>query len=140
MRTTVRRHADRGRYDRGTLDAILDEGLVCHVGFVDEGLPYVIPTAYGRCGDTLYLHGAPASRMLRTLRAGVDLCVTVTLPPLDLPGTEDPAVWTGVIPLVLEAQPPVAAERPTTAAPPPAPPYVTSYARPRPAREPDAGD
>ncbi|MFN0088868.1 MAG: pyridoxamine 5'-phosphate oxidase family protein [Acidimicrobiales bacterium] len=79
-RTTVRRLPERGRYDRATVHAILDEGFVCHVGFVWDGRPAVIPTAYGRVGDTLYLHGSPASRMLRTLRGeGVDCCVTVTL-------------------------------------------------------------
>lgn len=79
MRTKVRRHPERGRYDAETLYRILDEGLVCHVGFVEDGLPYVIPTTYGRIGATLYLHGAPASRMVRALRAGADICVTVTL-------------------------------------------------------------
>ncbi|MCU1463577.1 MAG: putative flavin-nucleotide-binding protein [Acidimicrobiales bacterium] len=77
--TTVRRLPARARYDRATLDAILDEGLVCHVGFVTGGRPFVIPTTYGRVGDDLYLHGSPASRLLRTLSDGVDVCVTVTL-------------------------------------------------------------
>jgi nitroimidazol reductase NimA-like FMN-containing flavoprotein (pyridoxamine 5'-phosphate oxidase superfamily) len=77
--TTVRRLPDRARYDRATLDAILDEGLVCHVGFVADGRPFVIPTTYARIGDDVYLHGSPASRMLRTLSGGVDVCVTVTL-------------------------------------------------------------
>jgi nitroimidazol reductase NimA-like FMN-containing flavoprotein (pyridoxamine 5'-phosphate oxidase superfamily) len=58
---------------------ILDEGLICHVGFAVEGQPFVIPTAYGRIGDRLYIHGSPASRMLRTLKEGIDVCVTVTL-------------------------------------------------------------
>lgn len=78
-RTTVRRLAARGVYDRETIYAILDEALICHVGFVVEGQPVVIPTIHVRVGDTLYFHGSAASRMLRTLRGGVDACVTVTL-------------------------------------------------------------
>jgi uncharacterized protein len=78
-RTKVKRHPERGEYDRETIDAILDEALICHVGFVVDGQPYVIPTIHARDGDTLYLHGSPASRMLRNLAEGVDLCVTVTL-------------------------------------------------------------
>jgi nitroimidazol reductase NimA-like FMN-containing flavoprotein (pyridoxamine 5'-phosphate oxidase superfamily) len=79
-RTTVRRMADRGRYDRGEIDAILDEGLVCHIGFAgDGGHPVVIPTTYARDGDSLVVHGSPASRMLRSLKGGVDMCLTVTL-------------------------------------------------------------
>jgi nitroimidazol reductase NimA-like FMN-containing flavoprotein (pyridoxamine 5'-phosphate oxidase superfamily) len=78
-RTRVRRHPERGVYDRGPIDAILDEALICHVGFVVEGQPFVIPTIHARAGDVLYLHGSPASRMLRTLRDGVDVCVTATL-------------------------------------------------------------
>jgi hypothetical protein len=66
-------------YDRATVDAILDEGLVCHLGFVHDGQPYVIPTLYGRVEDELYVHGSAASRMLRTLKNGVDACLTVTL-------------------------------------------------------------
>ena len=69
----------RGAYDRETVYKILDEAFVCHVGFVVEGQPYVIPTNFGRAGDTLYLHGSAASRMLRTLSEGVPVCVTVTL-------------------------------------------------------------
>ena len=65
--TTVRRLAARARYDRDTIHAILDEALICHVGFVQDGQPYVIPTNFGRAGETLYLHGSAASRMLRTL-------------------------------------------------------------------------
>ena len=79
QRTTVKRHPERGDYDRATIDAILDEALICHVGFVGEGQPYVIPTIHARDGDTLYLHGSPASRMLKNLASGVDLCVTATL-------------------------------------------------------------
>src|SRR5688572_1865409 len=78
-RTTVRRLPARGSYDTAVLKAILDEALVCHVGFVAEGQPFVIPTSYGRVGDVLYLHGSPASRMLRALKDGVPVCVTVTL-------------------------------------------------------------
>jgi uncharacterized protein len=78
-RTTVKRRAQRGVYDRATVEAILDEGLVCHVGFVVEGQPYVLPTIYARVGGRLYLHGSAASRMLRTLGGGVEACVTVTL-------------------------------------------------------------
>jgi hypothetical protein len=78
-RTTVRRLPERGVYDRDTIYAILDEALICHVGFVVDGQPFVIPTIHWRDGDTLYVHGSAASRMLRALRAGVDACVTVTL-------------------------------------------------------------
>ena len=78
-RMRVRRHPERGVYERGPIDAILDEALICHVGFVVEGQPFVIPTIHARAGDVLYLHGSPASRMLRTLRDGVDMCVTATL-------------------------------------------------------------
>jgi uncharacterized protein len=78
-RTTVKRHPERGAYDRDVVDAILDEALVCHVGFAIDGQPYVIPTIHARDGDVLYIHGSPASRMLRNLRDGVDACVTVTL-------------------------------------------------------------
>jgi uncharacterized protein len=78
-RTKVRRLANRGHYDRDTIDAILDEALICHVGFVVDGAPVVIPTIHWREGDRLYVHGSAASRMLRNLRDGVDACVTVTL-------------------------------------------------------------
>ena len=78
-RTKIRRAPHRGNYDRETIHAILDEGLVCHVGFIDEGLPFVIPTAYAREGDRLYLHGSVASRMLKTIGSGQPICVTVTL-------------------------------------------------------------
>lgn len=77
-RTQVKRLPKRGKYDRETVYAILDAGFVCHVGFNADGQPYVIPTNYGRTGDTLYLHGSAASRMLRTLSGGVPVCVTVT--------------------------------------------------------------
>jgi nitroimidazol reductase NimA-like FMN-containing flavoprotein (pyridoxamine 5'-phosphate oxidase superfamily) len=78
-RTEVSRHPERGVYDRPTIDQILDEALICHVGFVHEGNPFVIPTIHARDGDTLYLHGSPASRMLRGLSEGIEICVTVTL-------------------------------------------------------------
>lgn len=78
-RTRVKRLPKRGAYDRETIYAILDEAFICHVGFVVEGQPYVIPTGYARVGDDLYIHGSAASRMLRNLSEGVDVCVTVTL-------------------------------------------------------------
>jgi uncharacterized protein len=78
-RTQVKRLPKRGAYDRETVFRILDEAFVCHVGFVADGQPYVIPTNFGRSGETLYLHGSAASRMLRTLSEGVPVCVTVTL-------------------------------------------------------------
>ncbi|PYS79179.1 MAG: pyridoxamine 5'-phosphate oxidase family protein [Acidobacteria bacterium] len=78
-RTTLRRLPQRGTYEREVVNRILDEGLVCHVGFVHEGLPVVIPTAYARADDRLYLHGAKASRMMSVLRGGARVCVTVTL-------------------------------------------------------------
>jgi uncharacterized protein len=78
-RTQVRRLPQRAVYDREAIHAILDEGFICHVGFSVDGQPYVIPTGYGRAGDTLYLHGSTASRMLQNLADGVRLCVTVTL-------------------------------------------------------------
>jgi len=79
VRTTVRRMPERARYDRELVHSILDEALVCQVGFVHDGQPVVIPTTFVRAGETLYVHGSPASRMLRTLSGGVDVCVTVTL-------------------------------------------------------------
>ena len=78
-RTQVRRLPKRARYDRETICAILDEGFVCHVGFLEGGEPVVIPTNYAREGDRLLLHGASASRMLRTLAQGVPACLAVTL-------------------------------------------------------------
>ncbi|HEX8285211.1 MAG TPA: pyridoxamine 5'-phosphate oxidase family protein [Pyrinomonadaceae bacterium] len=78
-RTTLRRLPKRGSFERETVNAVLDDGFVCHVGFVADGQPFVIPTAYGRVGDTLYLHGAKASRMLKALASGGEVCVTVTL-------------------------------------------------------------
>jgi nitroimidazol reductase NimA-like FMN-containing flavoprotein (pyridoxamine 5'-phosphate oxidase superfamily) len=78
-RTTVRRLAKRGVYDKAEVYAILDEGFVCHVGFAIDGQPYVIPTGYARSGDQIFLHGSAASRMLRSIGEGLDVCVTVTL-------------------------------------------------------------
>src|SRR5437763_9051447 len=78
-RTRVRRLPARASYERATIQAILDEGLVCHVGFVHEGQPYVLPTTYARVGDQVYLHGSAASRMLRGLGEGIPVCLTVTL-------------------------------------------------------------
>ena len=78
-RTQVKRLAKRGVYDKAQVHAILDEGFLCHVGFAVEGQPYVIPTGYARVGETVYIHGSAASRMLRTLDEGVDVCLTVTL-------------------------------------------------------------
>src|SRR5262249_40496142 len=76
--TRVRRHPERGRYEREVVDAILDAALVSHVGFAHER-PFVIPTIHARDGDTLYLHGSPGSRLLRTLERGPDVCVTATV-------------------------------------------------------------
>ncbi|MBV8436955.1 MAG: pyridoxamine 5'-phosphate oxidase family protein [Silvibacterium sp.] len=78
-RTQVIRLPKRGDYSQETIYSILDAGFLCHVGFVVDGQPFVIPTGYGRSGNTLYMHGSSASRMLRTLEAGVEVCVTVTL-------------------------------------------------------------
>ncbi len=78
-RTRVRREPARGRYDRETIDAILDAALVCHLGFVSDGAPVVIPTLHARVGDALFMHGSAASRTVRSLGAGVPVCVTVTL-------------------------------------------------------------
>lgn len=78
-RTRVARLPKRGDYSEKTIRSILSAAFLCHVGFVVDGQPYVIPTGYGCSGDTLYLHGSAASRMLGTLADGVDVCVTVTL-------------------------------------------------------------
>ncbi|MBX7219055.1 MAG: pyridoxamine 5'-phosphate oxidase family protein [Blastocatellia bacterium] len=78
-RTTVKRLPKRGVYDREEINRILDEGFICHVGFVVDGQPFVIPTGYGRDGHFLYIHGSAVSRMLRNLKEGVEVCVTVTL-------------------------------------------------------------
>jgi uncharacterized protein len=78
-RTRVVREADRGVYDRETVYRILDEGFLCHIGFVANGQPFVIPTSYGRKEASLYVHGSAASRMLRHLKEGPPVCITVTL-------------------------------------------------------------
>jgi uncharacterized protein len=78
-RTRVVRESERGVYDRDTINRILDEGFLCHVGFVADGQPFVIPTSYGRDGNVLYIHGSAASRMLRNLDKGIPVCITVTL-------------------------------------------------------------
>jgi uncharacterized protein len=78
-RTRVRRKPGRGSYDKELAHSILDEALVCHVGFVDDGHPYVIPTIHAREGETLYLHGSPANRMLGALAEGTACCLTATL-------------------------------------------------------------
>jgi nitroimidazol reductase NimA-like FMN-containing flavoprotein (pyridoxamine 5'-phosphate oxidase superfamily) len=79
QRTKIKRVPQRGQYECQVIYDILDEGLVCHVGFAVDGQPFVIPTAYGRVGDKLYIHGSPASRMLRSLQNAIEVCVTVTL-------------------------------------------------------------
>ncbi len=78
-RVRVRRMAERGHYERSTINSILDEALVCHVGFADGGGSLVIPTAYARVGGQLYLHGAAGNAALRALASGAPACVTVTL-------------------------------------------------------------
>jgi uncharacterized protein len=78
-RTRVVREPQRAIYSREEIYKILDEGMVCHVGFAAEGQPYVIPTLYARVGDAIYFHGSAASRMLRGLSAGASVCLTVTL-------------------------------------------------------------
>jgi nitroimidazol reductase NimA-like FMN-containing flavoprotein (pyridoxamine 5'-phosphate oxidase superfamily) len=78
-RTEVRRLPERAVYDRAVIDATLDEALICFVGLVHDGHPVVIPTIHTRVGDTLYLHGSPASRLLREMRRGAEVCVTVAL-------------------------------------------------------------
>lgn len=78
-RTRVVREPERAIYDREAAYRILDEGFLCHVGFAVDGQPFVIPTSYGRNGAELYIHGSAASRMLRQMKDGVSVCVTVTL-------------------------------------------------------------
>jgi nitroimidazol reductase NimA-like FMN-containing flavoprotein (pyridoxamine 5'-phosphate oxidase superfamily) len=78
-RTQVRRLPKRAVYDKAQIDSILDAGCVCHVGFVVDGQSCVIPTGYARAGDRIYIHGSPASRMLRALEQCADVCLTVTL-------------------------------------------------------------
>ena len=78
-RSKVRRLPKQGSYERDLIYKILDEGLVCHVGFAVEAQPYVVPTAYARVADRLYIHGSPISRMMRSIGSGIEVCVTVTL-------------------------------------------------------------
>lgn len=78
-RTRIRRLPERGRYDREAIDAVLDAGLVAHLGFVSDGQPFVIPTLHARVGDEVYVHGSSASRTLRALSGGIAACLTVTL-------------------------------------------------------------
>lgn len=78
-RTTLKRLPKRGDFDRQAIFAILDEAFICHVGFIVDGKPVVIPTSYVRVTDDVYIHGSAASRMLRSLEEGIDVCVTVTL-------------------------------------------------------------
>jgi uncharacterized protein len=78
-RTTVRRKPDRGTFDRETIYSILDQAFVCHVGFVVDGTPFVVPTNYVRVGDKLFLHGSTASRLMKTLGSGAPFCLSVTL-------------------------------------------------------------
>lgn len=78
-RVKVKRIPDRGAYDRSTIDAIIDAALICHVGFVCDGQPFVIPTLFARVGDRVVLHGSAGSRLLRALAQGSEVCLTVTL-------------------------------------------------------------
>lgn len=78
-RTRLRRMPERGAHDRATIEAILDEALVSHVGFAVDGRPYVIPTLHARLDDRVYFHGSAASRTLRALTDGAEMCLTVTL-------------------------------------------------------------
>ena len=77
--TRVRRMPERGHYDAETIYKIVDEAIICHVGIVEEGRPIVIPTIHARIDDTIVFHGAPASRLLKQIKSGAPLCVTVTL-------------------------------------------------------------
>ncbi len=79
QRTKVSRNPSRGRHDRETIDAILDEALIAHVAWVQDGRPAVIPTLTARDGDDVLIHGSSASRTIRALRAGLEACVEVTL-------------------------------------------------------------
>ncbi|MCT2584796.1 pyridoxamine 5'-phosphate oxidase family protein [Actinophytocola gossypii] len=78
-RSTIRRGKKRAVADRGALHAVLDAGLICHLGFVADGAPVVLPTGYGREGDTLYVHGSTGAASLRAAAGGAEVCVTVTL-------------------------------------------------------------
>lgn len=79
QRTTLKRLPKRGSHDREVINSILDEGFICHVGFCVDGHPFVIPTGYARAEGKLFIHGSQASRMLRRLSEGIEVCVTVTL-------------------------------------------------------------
>ena len=78
-RTTLKRLPKRGVFDREAIDEILDEGFICHVGFIVDDKPFVIPTGYARVSDKIFIHGSQASRMLRNLEQGSDVCLTITL-------------------------------------------------------------
>ena len=78
-RNRVQRHPERGRYDSATIYPIVDEALICHVGFAQDDQPYVIPTLHAREGDTILLHGAKGSRLLRHIESGGDVCIAITL-------------------------------------------------------------
>ena len=78
-RSEVRRLPERAAYDRDAINAIIDEALLCHIGFIDKGNPVVIPTIHARIGNTLYFHGSPASRMLRSMKQGIEVSVAVTI-------------------------------------------------------------
>jgi nitroimidazol reductase NimA-like FMN-containing flavoprotein (pyridoxamine 5'-phosphate oxidase superfamily) len=78
-RVTVRRHRERGNYDRSVLNEILDEGFLCHIGFTEDSTTYVLPIGYVRVNDALYVHGASANHMLTVLASATEACVTVTL-------------------------------------------------------------
>ena len=78
-RTRVRRKPDRGTYDRELIYSILDEAFVCQIAFIENGLPFVVPTNYVRVGDKLFLHGSTASRLMKTLGCGAPFCLNVTL-------------------------------------------------------------
>lgn len=78
-KTKLKRLPKRGNFDRETIYKILDEAFICHIGFSVGGQTFVIPTAYGRKGDTLYVHGSAASRMMREMSKGIDVCITITL-------------------------------------------------------------
>ena len=77
-RTRVKRIHERGHYDRETVHAILDAGMICHMGFAVDGKPFVVPTGYWREDDTVYVHGSSASRTLRSLKGGIEVCIAVT--------------------------------------------------------------
>ncbi len=77
-RTSISQHAERAAHDTDTIFSILDAGVVCHVGFIHDGLPFVLPMNYGRSNDTIYLHGSPQSRMMRVLAGGAPVCITAT--------------------------------------------------------------